>query len=382
MENDKCRLYLVGCLTMLLLIASPAAAVESIVTDDSVTVTTQEKAVKAKKRNRLYEFVKKFNRIDTTYIEPQHYNYTMMLQNTTTYEVYYLSSKSGQEVTFAPRPSFKVGPYFGWRWVFLGYTFDINHLSNSNRRKEIDISLYSSQIGIDLFYRNTGDDYRIRSVVYGNEKVRPKDLSFSGIEVGIKGVNIYYIFNHHKFSYPAAFSQSTIQKKSCGSPLLGIGYTNHSLKLDYDKFRDVISEVAKDYDKEKVDSGLMFNRVDYDDYSISGGYAYNFVFARNWLLAASLSIAVAYKKSVGEMESRKLRLRDFEFSNFNFDAIGRFGIVYNNMKWYCGANVVLHGYSYRKTQFSTNNVFGSLNIYLGMNFGKMKRYRRKKNENS
>ena len=366
---------------MLLLIASPAAAVESIVTDDSVTVTTQEKAVKAKMRNRLYEFVKKFNRIDTTYIEPQHYNYTMMLQNTTTYEVYYLSSKSGQEVTFAPRPSFKVGPYFGWRWVFLGYTFDINHLSNSNRRKEIDISLYSSQIGIDLFYRNTGDDYRIRSVVYGNEKVRPKDLSFSGIEVGIKGVNVYYIFNHHKFSYPAAFSQSTIQKKSCGSPLLGIGYTNHSLKLDYDKFRDVISEVAKDYDKEKVDSGLMFNRVDYDDYSISGGYAYNFVFARNWLLAASLSIAVAYKKSVGEMESRKLRLRDFEFSNFNFDAIGRFGIVYNNMKWYCGANVVLHGYSYRKTQFSTNNVFGSLNIYLGMNFGKMKRYRRKKNEN-
>ena len=379
--GDKCRLYVVGCLIVLLFIALPAAAGGNDVTDDSVTVTTHDK-VKVKKKNRLYEFVKKFNRIDTTYIEPQHYNYTMMLQNTTTYEVYYLSSKSGQEVTFAPRPSFKVGPYFGWRWVFLGYTFDINHLSNSNRRKEIDISLYSSQIGIDLFYRNTGDDYKIRSVVYGNEKIRPKNLSFSGIEVGIKGVNVYYIFNHHKFSYPAAFSQSTMQKKSCGSPLIGIGYTNHSLKLDYDKFREVIADIAHDYDKEKVDSGLMFNRVDYDDYSISGGYAYNYVFARNCLLAASLSVAVAYKKTIGEMEDRKLRLRDFEFSNFNLDAIGRFGIVYNNMKWYCGANVILHGYSYHKSQFSTNNIFGSLNIYFGMNFGKMKKYRRKKNEDS
>ena len=78
------------------------------------------------------------------------------------------------------------------------------------------------------------------------------------------------------------------------------------------------------------------------------------------------------------MESRSLHLRDFSFSNFNVDAIGRFGIVYNNMKWYCGASVIVKAYNYHKPQFSTNNIFGSLNVYAGMNFGKMKRYRKPK----
>src|SRR3712207_7977707 len=40
--------------------------------------------------NGLYEFVKDFSRVDTNYIEPQHYNFTVMLQNTNTYEVYRL----------------------------------------------------------------------------------------------------------------------------------------------------------------------------------------------------------------------------------------------------------------------------------------------------
>ena len=82
----------------------------------------------------LYEFVKEFSRIDTAYIEPQHYNYTVMLQNTNTYEVYRLSTEHGNSVTFAPKPSVKLGPYLGWRWVFLGYTFDLNHLSADKRR--------------------------------------------------------------------------------------------------------------------------------------------------------------------------------------------------------------------------------------------------------
>jgi hypothetical protein len=242
-----------------------------------------------------------------------------MLQSTRNYDFYTLRSvgPNRQSISFSPDSEVRIGPYAGWKWVFLGYTFSLKNIDFGSDRRGLDLSVYSSQIGIDLFYRNTGDDYKIRSVTIGKETVRPKDLSFSGIEVGIKGFNLYYIFNHHKFSYPAAFSQSTIQKRSCGSPLLGVSYTNHSLKLDYDMLHDAMEQMYDDYDKEKVDSGLMFNRVDYDDYSISGGYAYNYVVTRNLLLSPSLSVALAYKKTVGEMESRSLHLRDFSFSNFN-----------------------------------------------------------------
>ena len=115
----------------------------------------------------------------------------------------------------------------------------------------------------------------------------------------------------------------------------------------------------------------MFNKVRYTSYSISGGYAYNWVFARNWLFAASLSVALAYKRSTGDLHYKsEFSLRDFKFGDVNIDGVGRFGIVWNNTKFYAGASTILHSYNYRKSQFSTNNVFGSLNFYFGINIGR------------
>lgn len=350
----------------------------------SVTVTAlgDNDTVKVGKKNTVFRRIGKaftkvfkgFNEVDTSYIEPQHYNYTLMLQNTNTYEIYKLESKSGQSITFAPKPTVRIGPYVGWRWIFLGYTFDISHISNDNNKKELELSLYSSMFGIDLYYRKTGNDYRIREAHLADGVGRNvlKGVPFSGLSVGIKGFDLYYIFNHRKFSYPAAFSQSTCQKRSCGSPLIGIGFTSHTLDLDYKKLEQVVEDkLSNEYQNVKLDSGLMFNKVRYTSYSVSGGYAYNWVFARNWLFAASLSVALAYKKSAGDLHYKsEFSLRDFKFGDLNIDGVGRFGIVWNNTKFYAGASTILHSYNYRKSQFSTNNVFGSLNFYFGINIGR------------
>ncbi|MDO4160051.1 MAG: DUF4421 domain-containing protein [Prevotellaceae bacterium] len=357
----------------------------NVVTGNAMTekVMTDSVVVKRKvKKNTIFRRIGKaftkvfkgFNEIDTNYIEPQHYNYTVMLQNTTTYELYTLKSKSGQSITFAPDPTVKLGPYVGWRWVFLGYTLDISHMSSGNKKKELDLSLYSSMFGIDLYYRKMGDDYSIReaSLSDGVDKNLLKGVPFSGLSVGIQGFDIYYIFNHHKFSYPAAFSQSTCQKRSCGSPLVGIGYTAHKIDLDYESLKDVVESNLQShgYDEVKLDSGLMFNKVRYSSYSVSGGYAYNWVFAPNFLFAASLSVALAYKRSTGDLQRQSFSFRDFRFDDFNIDGIGRFGIVWNNTKYYVGASTILHSFNYRKSQFSTNHMFGSLNIYVGVNIGR------------
>lgn len=323
----------------------------------------------------LYAIVKAFNAMDTTYIEPQLYNYTLMLQQTTTYEMYSLRSKNGQEIIFAPDFGVKLGPYFGWRWLFLGYTVDLralHHKENQTAKKEFDLSLYSSTIGIDLFWRETGNNYRIKSITLNDDDSwhTLHSLPFSGLSASIKGFNLYYIFNHKRFSYPAAFSQSTCQRKSCGSALLGIGYTHQSLKLDYENLEDVLAGRLGEQDFE-LDDGLKFNRVKYVDYSISGGYAYNWVFAHNWLLAASLSVALGYKSSSGDVgRTGQFSLRDFNFKNFNLDGVGRFGVVWNNTRWYAGASAIVHAYNYHKSQFSATNMFGSLNIYFGWNFAR------------
>ena len=62
--------------------------------------------------------------------------------------------------------------------------------------------------------------------------------------------------------------------------------------------------------------------------------------------------------------------KGFSFRNLNIDGIGRFGLVWNNTKWYAGASSIIHSYNYSKSQFSANSFFGSLNIYVGINFGR------------
>lgn len=329
--------------------------------------------------SREERLVHKFNEIDTAYIEPQKYNFALMFQNTNTYEVYRLSSSSGQSITFAPEATVRVGPYFGWRWIFLGYTLDIKHLDfwhkNESPRQEYDLSLYSSMIGLDIYYRKTGNDYKIRQLGLGRDiNTDPvRGTGFGGLTSTIKGFNLYYIFNHRRFSYPAAFSQSTIQRHSAGSPLLGIGYTRHSLDVDWEELNRIVTgRLGIRPADTPIDSTLMFGQVKYTDVSVSGGYAYNWVFARNWLLAGSLSLALAYKRSTGDVTHRSFSFSDFKFNNINFDGIGRFGLVWNNSRWFAGMSTILHAYNYRRSKFSTNNFFGSVNLYAGFNFGRKK----------
>jgi hypothetical protein len=339
-----------------------------------------DKDKKEREMGSIRKTIRGFSSIDTNYIEPQHYNYTVMLQSTSTYEIYTLKSSKGQELTFAPDVIMKFGPYFGWRWFFLGYTFDLRNISfgGSKQKQELDFSIYSSQIGIDLFYRRTGSDYKIRDARMGDnvDVSQLEGVPFGGLNVGISGFDIYYIFNHKRFSYPAAFSQSTCQKLSCGSWIAGFGYTKNSLELNYDNLQKVVEANVMPVNTVKIDSGLMFSSVKYYDVNVSCGYAYNWVFAKNCLFCASGALSIAYKHSHGDTPEKSDGF-GFDFDNVNFDGIGRFGLVYNNTRWYAGMSAIIRSYNYHKSRFSANNTFGSLNIYAGYNFGKKKRYRNK-----
>lgn len=326
----------------------------------------------------LRRTIRGFSYIDENYVEPQHYNWSVMFQGTYNYDYYRLSSTGNnrQTVTFAPSPTFKFGPYFGWRWIFAGYAIDLKNVGVSNNKQEFDFSIYAAQLGADIYYRRTGSDYKIREVDLGRgyEKARFEDLSFDGLSVGITGFNVYYIFNHQRFSYPAAFAQSTMQKISCGSWMVGLGYMYNSLDFDSDKLQETLQ---KHTNREvKIDSGLMFNSVKYYNYNASVGYAYNWVFARNCLFCSSLSLALAYKTTRGKTSDKDKS--GFDIGNFNIDGIGRFALVYNNNRWYAGASAIVRAYNYHKDRFAANNVFGSLNVYVGYNFGARERYKKKK----
>ena len=247
---------------------------------------------KPEKGNIFSQFFKAFNAMDTTYISPNRYNWAFMLQNTNSFETYALHSRElGQKLSFSPKPAVKIGPYLGWRWIFLGYTFEVSSLGkgHESRKTELELSLYSAMLGCDLIYRRTGDDFRLRKADgLGQAAEAAEGSSCHGINVKVTGINAYYIFNHKRFSYPAAFAQSTVQRRSCGSWKVGLSYTEHALNFNYNALP---AELTHNTGHE-LSQDFRINDLKYTDISVSCGYAYNWVFKRNWLFCISVAPAI------------------------------------------------------------------------------------------
>lgn len=344
-----------------------------IIVNDSI----QEDSVTTPKPSAFKRAIKKFmnfSDFDTLYISPNRYNYALMATHFSNFEYYSVTSEfpQPQKLSFSPNPHNKIGLYFGWRWIFLGWSVDIDDIYRKTNRKnkgtEFDLSLYSSKLGVDIFYRRTGNNYKIHKIRGFYDEI-PSDYSedFSGLKVDIKGLNLYYIFNNRKFSYPAAFSQSTNQRRNAGTFIAGFSISKHNLDFDYQQLPAYIQE--------RMNPGMKVNKIKYTNANISFGYAYNWVFARNCLACLSLTPAIAYKASDVDAETQEGKAW---YSKFNLDFLLRAGVVYNNGKYFVGTSFVGKNYNYHRNNFSLDNGFGTLQVYADFNFHLRKEYRKKK----
>ena len=342
----------------------------------TVNDSIQEDSVTTPKPSAFKRAIKKFmnfSDFDTLYISPNRYNYALMATHFSNFEYYSVTSEfpQPQKLSFSPNPHNKIGLYFGWRWIFLGWSVDIDDIYRKTNRKnkgtEFDLSLYSSKLGVDIFYRRTGNNYKIHKIRGFYDEI-PSDYSedFSGLKVDIKGLNLYYIFNNRKFSYPAAFSQSTNQRRNAGTFIAGFSISKHNLDFDYQQLPAYIQE--------RMNPGMKVNKIKYTNANISFGYAYNWVFARNCLACLSLTPAIAYKASDVDAETQEGRAW---YSKFNLDFLLRAGVVYNNGKYFVGTSFVGKNYNYHRNNFSLDNGFGTLQVYVGFNFHLRKEYRKK-----
>lgn len=346
-------------LVIALLVAPITQAQESTIADEeSPKVSAWEKIKDFTLKS--VDFVDHLlNETDSTYISQNEYNMSVYPMYAYSYEHYRFSSTGKkQSITIAPDSRNKLGVYVGWRWLSIGYSID---LQDSHPYTDFNISLYASRMGIDLFYRKSSEGYKIRSLsgFYENdEPLQNYNNNFDGLTVKQKGLNLYYIFDK-RFSYPAAYSQSEIQRISAGSFILGVNYNEQEFSFDYTGLDQRIQE--------QLNPELKFKEIMYKDFSINFGYSYNWVFAKNFLASISLTPAIGYKNtSLKLLDSKSL------LSSINFDFITRAALVYNNKRYYAGASLVSHAYFYNKSRLSLINGFGVVKVFLGFNFWRKK----------
>lgn len=134
-ENNKMQRGAFFCLWILFTFSLFAQNKEngSVACDSIVYKNTFGKALK--------KFLN-FSDFDTTYISPNRYNYALMLDHFTNYE-YYSVGNDDQRLRFSPNPHNKIGAYFGWRWIFLGWAVDTDWLYGKKSKKSAVRSLIS-----------------------------------------------------------------------------------------------------------------------------------------------------------------------------------------------------------------------------------------------
>ena len=126
---------------------------------------------------------------------------------------------------------------------------------------ELNFNSYGRRFGFDIIYQ----DAKNFTGWYDSEGMERLYLPADMLKVKTLNVNAFYVFNSRRFSYPAAFSQSYIQRRSAGSFLLAASGMGQHATLD--------GEHAK--------------KLKMTNIGLGAGYGYNYVPGRGWLLHIS-----------------------------------------------------------------------------------------------
>lgn len=358
--------YIPGCgmiriILLIMLLSMPFAPTYGTTSVTSDTITHKENVTVSKKRNFFYrtvDFIDSILEQDTTFVSPNIFNMKVTPEYIQGFEYYRFSTKDNeQSITFSPTLNNKIGMYLSWRWITLGYSFSLNDI---HPQFDMEFLFYSSRVGLELYYRKSNEGFKIRGLKGFNDIEYNKN--FDGLSTSQMEANLFYIFNYKKYSFPAAFSQSTIQRRNAGSFILGLNYNVQTFTFDHTRLDPSIESLMK--------NDLKFQNAGYKNININFGYSYNWAFANNFLANITFSPAIGYKNT--SLSFYENSSKEF-ISSINFDLISRMSLTYNNGHYYAGALLTSHTYSYSHSAISIMNGFGYLKIYAGLYFWKKKK---------
>ena len=210
-----------------------------------------------------------------------------------------------------------------YRGISASMSINPAKMSGAYKDYEFNLNYYSSRISLDFSYQRSetlaGDVDRENR---GVQTMESGDLM-------LKVINLagYYTFNHRRFSFPAAFNQSYIQRRSAGSWLAGISYQGGSIETT-DELK-------------KRNSNAPDVTIDVGHIGIGGGYGYNWVLGKRWLLHFSmLPTVVVYNRNKMTVNGAD---KEAQHMRFNMIFNERAAVVYHfSPRYFAGATLVMN----------------------------------------
>ena len=173
------------------------------------------------------------------------------------------SSKNGQHFKSEMEANRKATLSVGVSYLGLSLSAALNpaKLMGKYRDFELNFNSYGRRFGFDVIYQ----DAKNFKGWHDHEGMERIELPDGMLSVKTLNLNAFYTFNSRRFSYPAAFSQSYIQRRSAGSFLLAASGMGQHATLDWDQ-----------------EMQLKMTNI-----GLGAGYGYNYVPSQGWLLHIS-----------------------------------------------------------------------------------------------
>lgn len=195
-------------------------------------------------------------------------------------------------------------------------------LTGRNKDYEFNLNLYSTRFSLEASYQMaktlSGDIHKDSKMV---------TMEKGWLHTKILNVAAYYTFNYRRFSYDAPFYQLYKQKRSAGSWLAGFSFQGGSL------------HTGEDFGVDKDTTHISDVYIGAGHLGIGGGYAYNFVAGKHWLLHASAIPSLIVWSQDKITIDHERRYVNTKFPTFMIN--GRVAAVYFfNQRHFMGFNIV------------------------------------------
>ena len=225
--------------------------------------------------------------IDTNYVTRPQTKWTLMGRfNLSGAKITAKGGQEGRHFESEMKAEYKSTVSVGVSYLGLSLNLSVNPAKMLGKYHDYELGFrsYGKRFGFDIAYQDASNFKGWQEL---NGERRDFTTSEEMFKLRTLNVNGYYVFNHRRFSYPAAFSHSYIQRRSAGSFLLAASAQG--------QHGEVNNETSVSFKMTNI--------------GIGAGYGYNFVPARGWLIHLSaLPTFIVYTNTSLTMGSTEVPL--------------------------------------------------------------------------
>ena len=204
-------------------------------------------------------------------------------------------------------------------------------------------NIYAKRWGGDLAYQR----YKGFFVQNTNGRRRP-DLSLFNIHA-----NLFYVFNHKKFSYRAVYNLSEYQKKSAGSFILSTYFSRFLVKGD--------SAILSPNQRASVEGDFV--RGSFTTLAVMPGYAHTFIW-KNFYANLAVSAGPGHQwisyDPVGDVSA--------SLSSFNLLVNFRSALGYNGERFFGGLSFFSQTLDAVIEEVEISSFSGNVKLFFGLRF--------------